>query len=325
MNQPTRTRPLSLAGLRAFEAVARRLSFSQAAAELHLTQSAISRQIKALEDELGAPLFARGTRHVELSADGASLLRAVVPWLDRLDTSVRQIRAARGRRVVNLTTFASFASMWLIPRMEAFQRANPDMDIRVSANDTLVEVGDPAFDLALRYCGADQVPPGTVRLFGEVMTPVVSPWLAEQARSGRAAPLGQPGDLAAYTLAEEDVGHAGAGYLYWRDWLARQGLPGLQPKRWLYLNFTYQQVQAALAGQAVALARLPLVAEALHRGELLEPFGQEGRIETAYAYWLVELNPGHDRPEVRAFRDWVCEEAARTAADMGAEVGSAGR
>src|SRR5215218_7308878 len=111
MNQG-RHRPLSLGSLRAFEAVARLLSFSDAADELHVTQSAVSRQIKGLEDELGAPLFQRGTRHVELTANGTLLLRVVAPWLDRLDASVRQIRQARGRRTVQLTTFPSFASLW---------------------------------------------------------------------------------------------------------------------------------------------------------------------------------------------------------------------
>src|SRR5207237_10836733 len=100
-----RHRPLSLGSLRAFEAVARRLSFSDAADGLHLTQSAVSRQIKGLEDELGAPLFTRGTRHVELTGSGSALLRVVAPWLARLDAGVRQIRQARGRRVVQLNTF----------------------------------------------------------------------------------------------------------------------------------------------------------------------------------------------------------------------------
>jgi len=105
MNEGPR-RPLSLTSLRAFEAVARLLSFSEAADELHVTQSAVSRQIKGLEDELGAALFIRGTRHVELTGHGHTLLRVVAPWLERLDAGVRQIRHARGRRIVNLNTFA---------------------------------------------------------------------------------------------------------------------------------------------------------------------------------------------------------------------------
>ena len=116
MNTPRR-RPLSIGPIRALEAVARHLSFRAAAEELHLTQSAVSRQIRALEDEVGAALFLRGTRHVDLTSAGAALLRAVAPSLERVDAAVRQIRQLRGRRVVNVTTFASFATLWLIPRL----------------------------------------------------------------------------------------------------------------------------------------------------------------------------------------------------------------
>ncbi len=245
--------------IRAFEAVARRSSFSAAADELHVTQSAVSRQIRSLEDELGAALFTRGTRHVELTTAGTALLRSVAPMLDRLDASVRQIRLARARRHVSLTTFASFASLWLIPRLQAFQRANPDIDIRISAGDALVDLDDPELDLALRYCRPEDAPKGSVRLFGEVTTPVVSAGIAAQSRDGLAPPLRQAADLAAYTLLEEDDTRASTEFLAWRYWLRHHGAPGLEPQRWLYLNFTYQQIQAALAGQGVALARFGLV------------------------------------------------------------------
>ncbi|MBI3369989.1 MAG: LysR family transcriptional regulator, partial [Burkholderiales bacterium] len=176
MNQTPR-RPLSLDGLRGFEAVARRLSFSAAAEELHLTQPAISRQIKALEEEVGASLFNRGTRRVELTAAGVALQQAVVPSLERIDRTVRQLRVASGRRHVNLSTFASFATLWLMPRLAAFQQAHPDIDIRISASDKLIELDDPEVDLLLRYDFAANVPHDAEPLFGEVLTPVASPWL----------------------------------------------------------------------------------------------------------------------------------------------------
>src|SRR3982751_1865252 len=203
MNTATR-RPLSLSSLRAFEAVARRLSFSDAADELFVTQSAISRQIKSLEDELGAPLFVRGTRHVELTQSGQVLLRAVEASLPRIDAGVRQIRQTRSRRRVSVTTFASFGSLWLLPRIEAFQREHPDIDIRVSAADAIADMDDPELDLALRYCSPAQASNGALRMFGEVLTPVVSRSLAEQIRLGHAPPLSEPGDLVQHTLAEED-------------------------------------------------------------------------------------------------------------------------
>ncbi len=315
-----RHRPLSLGNLRAFEAVARLASFSAAAEELFLTQSAVSRQIKGLEDELGAALFVRGTRHVEPTQDAQILLRAVEPWLARLDAGVRQIREKRTRRRVSVTTFASFASLWLLPRIEAFQRQHPDIDIRVSAHDALTDLDDPEIDLALRYCSHEQAPAGALRLFGETLTPAVSRQLMERVRAGEAPPLARPADLARHTLAEEDDHRASAEYLSWRHWLAQHGEPALQPRRWLYLNFTYQQVQAALAGQGVALARVALVAEALERGELVEPFGAAGRITSPYCYWLIVSPASRARAEVAQFCGWVEAQAALTRAATGEEA-----
>jgi LysR family glycine cleavage system transcriptional activator len=312
-----RQRPLSLSSLRAFEAVARRLSFSEAAEELYVTQSAVSRQIKGLEEELGAPLFTRGTRHVELTGSGTALLRVVAPWLDRLDAGVRQIRQARGRRVVQLSTFPSFASLWLLPQMEAFQRENPDLDIRVSATDRMVELDDLDLDIVLRYCSPQAAPPGARWMFGEVLTPVIGPRLADRIRSGDAPALDSPADLVNHTVAEEDDNRPSAEFLSWRHWLTTQGHPRLQPRRWLYLNFTYQQVQAAVSGQAVALARVALVADLLTRGELVEPFGTAGRIASPYAYWLVTTNVSRGRDEVTLFCNWLESRAALTRQAMG--------
>ena len=310
-------RPFSLGNLRAFEAVARRLSFSEAAEELFLTQSAISRQIKSLEDELGSALFTRGTRSVEITQAGQMLLRAVEASLARIDNSVRQIRAIRGRKRVSVTTFASFGSLWLLPRIEAFQEHHPDIDIRVSAHDALADLDDPDLDLALRYCSPTQAPPGATHLFGEILTPVVSRSLAEQIRLGKAPPLSTPADLVQHTLAEEDDTKASTEYLSWRHWLALHGQPRLEPKRWLYLNFTYQQVQAALAGHGVALARIALVFEALQRGELVEPFGAAGRIESPFSYWMIVAAAGSTRPEVTQFCAWVEQQAALTRIAVG--------
>jgi LysR family transcriptional regulator, glycine cleavage system transcriptional activator len=310
-------RPLALGNLRAFEAVSRRLSFSEAAEELFVTQSAISRQIKGLEDELGAALFVRGTRHVEMTQNGQLLLRAVDGGLSKIDAAVRQIRAARSRKRVSLTTFASFGSLWLLPRIEAFQRDHPDIDIRVSAADAIADLDDPELDLALRYCSPAQAPAGAVRLFGEVLTPVVSRSLAEQIRRGAAPPLSQPADLVHHTLAEEDDTKTSTEFLSWRRWLSVHGQPGLEPKRWLYLNFTYQQVQAALAGHGVALARIALVFEALQRGELVEPFGAAGRIDSPYLYWLVVAPGSRARPEVEQFCAWIVTQAADTRRAVG--------
>ena len=318
MNTRTR-RPLALNALRAFEAVARRLNFSDAAEELFVTQSAVSRQIKGLEDELGAALFVRGTRHVELTQSGRLLQRSVESGLGQIDASVRQIRQARSRKRVSVTTFASFGSLWLLPRIEAFQRQHPDIDIRVSATDAIADLDDPELDLSLRYCSPAQAPEGAVRLFGEILTPVVSRSLMEQIRRGQAPPLATPADLAQHTLAEEDDTKISTEFLSWRRWLTLHDQPALEPKRWLYLNFTYQQVQAALAGHGVALARVALVFEALQRGELIEPFGDTGRMSSPYLYWLIVSPLGQARPEVAQFSEWVIEQAQITRQAIGEE------
>ena len=318
-------RQLSLDYLRTFEAVARHLSFSAAAEEIHLTQPAISRQIKGLEDELGAQLFHRATRKVELTIAGQVLLRTVQPALARLDACVRQIRMSRSRALVSVTTFPSFASLWLMPRLPDFEQSHPGADLRIAASDRLVELDDVELDVALRHCHADRVPAEAIRLFGEVLTPVISASLADSIDRGHAARLTRPADLAEHTLLEMDDGHSLSHLmLSWPSWLAGWGLENLVPRRWISVNYTHQQVQAALAGQGVALARLAMVHDALARGDLVEPFGAGGRRWAEPCYWLVPLVPpggrtgaAAQRPEVRAFSDWVLAQAALTRQAIG--------
>jgi len=305
---PPRHRPLAIGPLRTFEAVARRLSFRAAAEEMHVTQPAISRQIKALEDELGTALFLRGTRHVEITGAGLLLLRNVEPLLMRLDATVRQIRSTQQRQPVGVTTFASLASLWLLPRLQDFQSAHPGVDIRISAGDAMADLDDPDIDLALRYCHPRDAPAGSELLFGEVLTPVASPSLLKR------VPLRKPADLVRHTLLEEDDQRPSAEYLSWRHWLDLKAPAGLEPKGWVYLNYTYQQIQAALVGQGVALARVALVGESIQRGELVEPFGEAGRIRSPFAYWLVRWPGRQQRHVLDQFESWLLEQAAATRA-----------
>lgn len=319
-----RSRPISVGHLRAFEAVARHLNFRAAAEELSLTQSAASRQIQALEDEVGSILFLRHTRAVELTSTGSMLLRAASTSLDRIDAAVRMIRQSAGRRSVAITTWASFASMWLIPRLEAFQREHPDIDIRIDASDVAVDLGTADVDLALRYAVPQAVPAQAIRLFGEQLTPVASPWLL------RSRPISRIEDLAECTLIEAGDAHRTRHleWLTWQRWLdthagATRVRPGgraarerLSPKRWLYFNYAHQIVQAALTGQGVALARLPLVAESLQSGDLVEPLPST-RIDSPLVYWLLSAPRSLERPEVKAFSDWLLAQAAQTREAIG--------
>ena len=302
-----RSRPISAGQLRAFEAVARHLNFRAASEELALTQSAVSRQIQGLEEDVGVSLFHRHTRAVELTTAGAILLRAVTPSLERIDGAVRQIRQSAGRKSVALTTFASFASMWLIPRLEGFQRDHPDIDIRINASDVAVDLDISDIDLALRYAPASHVPPHAIRLFGEQITAVISPWLL---KSGPR--LKKPEDLANFTLIEAgDCNRSHLEWLTWRRWLDLHAAPKLEAKRWLYFNYAYQMVQAALTGQGLVLARLPLVAESMANGDLVEALPQR-RMESPMAYWMIAGGRSVARPEVTAFCDWLMQQSALT-------------
>lgn len=321
-----RTRPIGMGHLRAFEAVARHLNFRAAAEELSLTQSAVSRQIQSLEDEVGASLFLRHTRAVELTSAGSMLLRATAMALERMDGTVRQIRQSAGRKSVAITTWASFASMWLIPRLEAFQRDHPDIDIRIDATDAAVDLSTADVDLALRYAVPQAVPPSAIRLFGEQLTPVASPWLLQS------HPIQRIEDLAGCALIEAGDAHRTRHleWLTWQRWLdhfaatpepaprGRKAVarPRLSPQRWLYFNYAQQIVQAAIIGQGVALARLPLVAESLASGALVEPLPQT-RIDSPLVYWLVVAPRSAQRPEVKAFADWLLGQAAATRKAIG--------
>ncbi|SFM78250.1 LysR substrate-binding domain-containing protein [Variovorax sp. OV329] len=307
-----RSRPVSAGHLRAFEAVARHLNFRAASEEMALTQSAVSRQIQSLEEEIGVPLFLRHTRAVELTSAGAQLLLAVQQSLPRIDGAVRQIRQSAGRKSVAITTFASFASMWLIPRLEAFQRDNPDIDIRIDASDMAVDLDVADVDLALRYGPPSSMPAGAIRLFGETLTPVASPWLIKSSPS-----ISKPSDIAHFTLIEAGDAHrTHLEWLTWRRWFEVHALSRTQPKRWLYFNYAYQMVQAALTGQGVVLARSSLISDSLASGDLIEVLPQQ-RMDSPMAYWLLGGPRSTMRPEVQAFSDWLQAQAATTRQTIG--------
>lgn len=307
-----RSRPIGAGHLRAFEAVARHLNFRAAAEEMALTQSAVSRQIQSLEEEVGVSLFLRHTRAVELTGAGAQLLLAVQQTLPRIDGAVRQIRQSAGRKSVALTTFASFASMWLIPRLEAFQRDNPDIDIRIDASDTALDLDVADVDIALRYGPRENMPSDALRLFGETITPVASPWLLKSNPA-----IKGPADLAHFTLIEAGDAHrTHLEWLTWRRWFENNDMTRAQPKRWLYFNYAYQMVQAALTGQGVVLARSSLIAESLANGDLIEVLPRH-RMDSPMAYWLIAGPRSALRPEIKAFCEWLQAQAVTTRETIG--------
>lgn len=306
-----RSRPLSVGALRTFECTARLLNFRAAADELAMSQSAVSRQIQSLEEELGVALFLRHSRTVELTEAGIRLLGTTSSLLKQLDNTVQQVRHSSQRKSIAVTTFASFASMWLIPRLAHFQQAHPEIDIRIDASDKPIDLSVSDIDVAIRYGPASRMPPNAVHLFGDQLVAVASPQLLQQA-----GPVQTPADLARFTLIEASEPHVShLDWLTWRHWLQARGLEKLQPQRWLHFNYAHQMVQAALNGQGVVLARPPLIAENLTQGDLIEILPGE-RNQSPMAYWLLLDSTSPQRDHVQAFCDWVVQEAQQTQARM---------
>ena len=305
MDNPLARLP-SLDLLRGFVAVARRLSVTQAAADLFLTQSAVSRQLRALEDHLGLPLFHRRHRALELTADGDRLFRLADAWLTQLGEQLDGLRQRSVLPPVTLTATIGAVSLWLLPRLGEFQAAHPGIDVRVSAGNRVVDLEREGVALALRYGPAARQPPGALRLFDEQMVAVASPSLGLSAALAR-------NDFLTLTLLEYD--EADRPWLNWTDWLASVGLVGAAARPRTRLGFSqYDQVIfAALAGHGVALGRAPLVAAMLADGRLMALHPARAPLQPDFAYWLIPRQ-GADTASRRALVAWLIDEAARTRA-----------
>ena len=294
----------SLDFLRGFEAAGRTLSFTRSAEELFVTQSALSRQVKALEDALGVPLFERRHRALALTPAGQAFHRAVSEHLRAIalaaDAAGRQAREPG----LTLTTTVSFASLWIIPRLSRFRARHPDVEVYVSADDRTVDLDRGDVDIAVRYLAESAVPEGAIRLFGERMLPVVAPAVARDPRT----PLARPSDLSRHVLLHLDDTDGRLPWLNWTAWLTSNGEPDLKPAGALRFRLYDQLIQAAVGGQGVALGRLPLLAELLRDGRLVAPFTK--RFESTRGYYVLVAPHAAGRPDVAAFVGWLAQEAA---------------
>lgn len=293
----------SLDFLRGFEAAGRRLSFTLAAEELFLTQSALSRQVKALEDALGVPLFERRHRALVLTRAGESFHRTVSDTLRELATAAEALRADQREPGLTVSTTVSFASLWLIPRLAAFRKAFPATDVYVSADDRVVDLARGDVDIAVRYLADARAWHGSVHLFGERLLPVASPALVE-----RGPALRKPGDLARHVLLHLDDPGGLMPWLNWPAWLTANGAPDLKPAGAIRFSLYDQLIQAAVAGEGVALGRIPLIARVLARGELVAPFG--ARYDSPRGYYAIPAPHALARADVHAFMEWLRAEAA---------------
>ena len=290
-----------LNGLRAFEAAARHLSFTRAAEELNVTQAAVSHQVKALEARLGIALFRRLNRALRLTEAGQAYLPAVRDAFDAIAEATGRLEAHRSGGVLTVTTLDSFAAKWLVPRLGRFRAGHPDLDVRISTSDGMVDFARDDIDLGVRYGGGQYPGLHTVRLMTEDIFPVCSPALLDGDR-----PLASPADLRHHTLLHDDMRED------WRMWLLAAGVGGVDPTRGSAFSHSHLVVQAAVDCQGVALGRGALVAEDLAAGRLVRPF--DISLPAKFAYYIVCPEATAEQPKIVAFRDWLLEEAQRDAA-----------
>ncbi len=303
-NANTLPRLPSLDLLRGFEAAARLLSFTRAGEELFLSQSAASRQIQELEEQLGVPLFQRRHRALALTEAGHQLYTAAAQVLATMRAATERLRAQAGRRSLAVTTTHSLAALWLIPRLAGFTRARPGVEVRITADTRVQDLERDGLDVAIRHGPASLAGPNAVRLFGERVFPVCSPKLV----SDPERPLREPQDLRNHVLLQYDDPEGRHPWLHWKTWLEVVGLADLRPAGSLLFSGYEQIIAAALAGHGVALGRTPLLREALASGELVAPFSREA--DPARAYFAVVSKNAAGRPEVAEFVAWLKAEAA---------------
>lgn len=303
MQSPIQRLP-SFGRLVVFDAAARHLSFTKAATEQFLTQSAVSRQVATLEAELGVPLFRRGHRRLELTDDGQRMASAVSLSIAGIREAVDAVRSPRRREVLAVTTTPGLASLWLIPRLSDFVASHPGIDVRIDATlDTRALAAD-GFDLAIRYLQvAHQV---GLPLFREAVQPVCAPVLLAPDRPR----LRSAADLHAHTLLQLHA-PAGSGMpLEWQTWLQAAGASGLEPAAIMTFTQYDAAVAAAVAGHGVVLGRRPLVDELLRSGALVAPF--EASTDSARGYSVVVEPAAGRKPAVQALVKWLLDQATRT-------------
>jgi LysR family glycine cleavage system transcriptional activator len=284
-----------LHALRAFEAAARHMSFKAAADELAVTPTAISHHVRQLESTLGAKLFERRARRIELTPAGQELYPALRDGFDAFANSIARLKSRKLRGVATLSATVAFTARWLVPRVAAFHRANPRTDLRLHASDDPVDLHAGTADAAIRYGRGEYAGLGAEKLFDDVFAPVCSPALQ----------LRRPQDLAQHALIHFEWRRARRDNPVWSRWLERAGLADLRGKGDLIFTDESQAIQAAVAGQGIALISLVLANDDLARGTLVQPFGPA---LPGYAYHLVYPPERAESERVIAIRRWIQRE-----------------
>ncbi|MEM8936879.1 MAG: transcriptional regulator GcvA [Pseudomonadota bacterium] len=292
-----------LNSLRVFESAARHLSFTKAAEELNVTPGAVSQQIKALEDFLQTPVFRRQKRSLLLTDEAQASLPILREGFDKLAEAgdILAAKADTGRLTVSMAP--SFASKWLVPRLDRFQQRHPEIDVWVSADMEIVDFAVEDVDLAIRY-GAGQYSGLIVEhLMNEAIVPVASPKLLAGEH-----PLKAPADLTHHTLLHDSSPDKDESCPNWRMWLKAAGVTEADGERGLKFNQSSLVIEAAVAGKGVALAKLALALADLEAARLVIPF--DLTTPTDFSYYIVHPPSKTSSPTVQAFTAWIKEEAA---------------
>ncbi len=308
-NFPIRLASLDL--IRGFVAVGRRMSITLAAEDLFLTQSAVSRQVIALEEALGVRLFNRGYRSIRFTAEGERFFRVADSAVQQLQDGVNALASGRDRRPVTITATIGVSGLWIMPRLGGFQQRHPDIDLRVAASNKVMDLRTQSADIAIRYCAPANAPPGSLRLFGEAVAPVADPSLGVRRLDAES--------LARQVLIEYD--DSNRPWLQWADRLHSMGLSAIKPKGVLRYNQYDQVIRAALEGQGIALGRIALIEPLLSQGRLVAVGGADADHARGYAYWLVQADPT-PREDVRVVLDWIKAEAQGVALRLEDELKS---
>lgn len=298
---PDRLPPLN--ALRAFEAAARRLSFTKAAEELNVTPGAISQQIRQLEDYAGTPLFKRTGRSVLLTDSAQACLPIVREVFEQIGEAGRIMRAPARRGRVMVACAPSFAAKWLAPKLEKFHAAHPGIEAWVSADMQLTDFNTADADLAIRYGTGSYDGLKTEKLLDESVLPVCSPQLLEGPDAIR-----RPQDLATHTLIHDESPENDPSCPDWANWLAARGITDLDSSRGPRFNQAVLVIEAAASGRGVALAKRAIAQAELDAGRLVAPFA-DGSHALDFSYWMVWPKGRHLSPDVRAFMAWVKGEA----------------
>lgn len=294
---------LSLDLLRSFRAAARHLSFTRAAHELCLTQPAISRAIRTLEEQLGAPLFRRVNRALQLTQAGQELYRAADEALAIIDAAAQ--RVARADRTLAVTTTVPLASLWLAPRLAEFTRLHPQINMRVAASNDVLDLEREHLDLAIRH-----LPPGADSSIGERLVdydifPVCSPALATH----KAHPIRTVADLAHHVLLDFETISNSRPWYDWQHWLDAMNIRAIDPAGSLRFSHYDHVVEAAINGSGVAIGKTPHLARQLKRGLLVAPLGTEGVARIGSFH--VVVSDTAERDDADLFVAWLMSEARR--------------